>query len=70
MFIVYLSGGQEVAVEGADEMRLELDAPFIGTEDASIMLLGGGIVLAHFRAGAVIGFREAADHSYSQKPPA
>ncbi len=59
MFVVYLSGGQEVEVEGGLELRVEVAEQFPGSEEPTVCCAGeDGIVLARFRASAVIGFRE------------
>ena len=62
MLIVYLAGGQEVRVPGATDLRVEHGEPFVGSNDPSILCVGDGeLVLARFKAGAVIGYREAPD---------
>lgn len=62
MLIVYLSGGQEVEVEGATDLRVEHGQQFVGSNDPAILCVGDGeMVLAHFKAGAVIGYREVPD---------
>lgn len=62
MLIVYLSGGQAVEVAGATDLRVEHGQQFVGSDDPSILCVGDGdLVLAHFRAGEVIGYREVPD---------
>jgi hypothetical protein len=61
MFVVYLSGGQEVRVEDARDLRVEVAERFPGSDEATVLCVGEDeIVLARFRAGAVIGYREQA----------
>ncbi|HZT07515.1 MAG TPA: hypothetical protein VFC51_10835 [Chloroflexota bacterium] len=62
MMTIYLSGGQEIEIEGAEEIKVEYGERFPGTEDPTLICVGkDDIPLAQFRACAVLGFRQKAD---------
>jgi hypothetical protein len=62
MLVVYLSGGQEVRVRDARDLRVEMAEQFPGSNEPTVLCVGADdIVFARFSAGAVIGYREVSD---------